>query len=122
MFTDFSKLPLDFYKITTDYFSKIPKSESEIKELFSKLQAVLQEEYKSSQDMWKTYQKVLTGDASPNEVSEANKKAQELLKSTGFAFLVSIPGTLFALPLIVETAKNYGVDLVPESVSKEFAI
>ena len=119
MFTKMTN-PAEFMKATTEYFSTFPKNETELKAVLEKVKAVFHEEAKNSQDMWKTYQKAITGDATANELSLANKKAQDLLISTRFAFMLALPGVIFMLPALVEMAKKHNVDLVPQSVKKEF--
>lgn len=121
MFT-IPKTPQDFFKATTDLFANVPKTADEAKVVFEKVQTVFKTEYTNSQDMWKTYQKSFQGEATPKEITEANKKAAELLKATTFAGLVAIPGAVFVLPTIVEKAKEYKIDLVPKSVSEQFDI
>jgi hypothetical protein len=121
-FEDFTKLPQAWTKLATDFFAMVPKSESDVKSALTKLQAVFKEEAANSQAMWKTYQAAAKGEASPKDVLAANKQAQELMKSTGFAFLLIVPGTVFFLPLLIKTAQEYDVDLVPESVKKQFDI
>ena len=122
MFTTLAKTPQDFIKNTTNYFSKFPKTETEVKQVLEKTQAVFQTELKNSQDMWKTYQKAFSGDASPNDITKANKKAQELAKATSFAMMLAFPGAVFALPAMIEIAKEYDIDMIPASVAKEFNI
>lgn len=116
------KTPQDFFKLTSDFFASIPKTPEEGKAVFEKVQKVIKTEYKNSQDIWKIYQKAATGDASVNEISAANKKATELVKASTFAGIVALPGSLFVLPLIVEKAKEFDIDLVPKSVADEFNI
>lgn len=118
--------PQDIFKAATDsattFFKAVPKTPAEMKDTFEKVQAVFRIEYENSQEMWKIYSKAATGDATANEITKANKKAAELLKSTAFAGLVSMPGAIFVLPTIVEKAKEYNVDLVPASVATQFKI
>ena len=85
MFTTLPKTPQDLFNLTSDYFKLFPKNEKEVKAILEKVKTVLETETANSQDMWKTYQKALTGDASVNEIATANKKAQQLLISTRFA-------------------------------------
>ena len=114
--------PQEFFKSVTDFYEKVPKTPDEAKVVFEKVQSVFKIEADNSQEMWKTYAKAAKGDATVNEITAANKLAAELLKTTTFAGLVSIPGALFVLPVIVEKAKEYNVDIVPKSVSKHFGI
>lgn len=122
MFATLPKNPTEFFKLTSDYFSAFPKNEADVKTLLEKMKAVFQTEAKNSKEMWEIYQKAATGDASVNEISRANKKAQELMTSTRFAFMIAIPGTVLFLPMLIEFAKEYDIDLVPSSVAKEFDI
>ncbi len=121
MFTTM-KTPQDFVKSMTEFYASVPKTPEDAKVVFGKVQTVFKDEYKNSQDMWKIYQKASTGDASPNEIADANKKASELLKATAFAGFVAFPGAIFVLPALVSAAKEFNVDLVPASVSKQFKI
>lgn len=114
--------PQEFFKSVTDFYEKVPKTPDEAKVVFEKVQSVFKTEADNSQEMWKTYAKAAKGDATVNEITSANKKAAELLKATTFAGLVCVPGALFMLPAIVAKAKEYNVDLVPASVSKQFDI
>ena len=114
------KTPQDLYKMTTDFFAAVPKTPEDAKVVFQKVQTVFKTEYQNSQDMWKTYQKAATGNATPKEVADANSKATELLKAASFATLVAVPGTVFVLPLIVEKAKEHDIDIVPKSVKETF--
>lgn len=116
----------DFFKTvsdtTVDYFKALPKNPDEAKALFEKVQAVFKAECENTQDMWKIYQKAATGDATVNEITTANRNATELLKSTAFASIIAIPGSVFVLPMLIAKAKEYNVDLVPKSVSEHFGI
>jgi hypothetical protein len=121
MFTNF-KTPMDFFTQFTDYAKSFPKTEAEIKDMLVKAKNVFEKEAANSKDVWNTYRKMSTGDASMNEINAANKKTQELLKSTRFAFLLALPGTVFLLPAIIKFAEQYDIDLVPSSVSSEFGL
>lgn len=114
--------PAEFVTATTNYLKTFPKNEKEIKETLQKVKNVFEAEAANSKSLWATYQKMTTGDASINEITAANKKAQELLKSTQFALLLAVPGSVFLLPAIIKFASEYDIDLVPSSVSKEFGL
>lgn len=116
------KTPQDYMKSITSVYTAMPKTPHDIKTTAEKVQLVLKTEYENTQDVLKVYKKVSTGDASMNEITDANKKTMELLKTTVFAGLLSIPGTLFILPALVSQAKEFDIDFVPKSVSKQFAI
>lgn len=121
MFTTL-KTPQDYFNLTTKFFASIPKTPAELKTSLEKVHAVIETEKQNSIDACKIYQRATTGDASANEIAEANKKAAEVMKAAAFASMLAVPGALFVLPLLVEAANEYDVDLVPKSVAKEFNI
>jgi hypothetical protein len=114
--------PADLFNIANNFYTAIPKTQEDTKIALEKVQNIFNTEYENTQDMWQIYQKSTTGDASITEIIIANKKAAELLKSTAFAGLLIFPGTFFILPLIIAKARSMGLDIVPDSVSKEFPI
>ena len=116
------KTPQDFFNLTTDFFKSIPKTPAEAKVAMEKVQSVIKTEYDNSQEVVKTYAKAAKGDASVNEIASANKKAAELMKAATFASMLAVPGAIFVMPLIVEKAKEYSIDLVPASVAAQFDI
>jgi hypothetical protein len=118
MFT--AKTPEDYFKATTTFFEKFPKSADDVKSIFDKTQKVFETEYANSQEMVKLYQKAVTGSASINEIATANKKAIELAKFATFSGIACLPGGLIALPVIANKAKDMNIDIVPKSVIKHF--
>jgi hypothetical protein len=114
--------PIDFMTYTTKFFKSIPKNAAEAKVVMEKVQIVAKAEANNYQDVVKTYAKASKGDASVNEIAKANKQAGELVKAATFATLLAMPGAFFALPLIIEKAKEYSIDLVPASVAANFDI
>jgi hypothetical protein len=112
--------PVEFYKNFSDSFTKFPKSETEMKEFLNKLKNVFETEYKNSKVMWETYQKAMTGDATVNEIALANKKLKAALTTARLGFILALPGAIFILPAIVKIAKEYDIDIIPQSVYKEF--
>lgn len=116
------KTPQDLFNLSQAYFKALPKNPTEVAEAFGKVKNVLQTEASNAQSVYATYEKAAKGDASINEIAEANKKAQELMVATRFGMLLAIPGAMFILPAVIETAKEAGVDIVPASVKEEFNI
>jgi hypothetical protein len=116
------KTPQDFFNMTTSFFKSIPKTQAEAKVAMEKVQAVVKTEADNYQSVIKTYAKAAKGDASVNEIGKANKQATELMKAATFAGMLAVPGAIFVMPLIVEKAKEYSIDLVPASVAAQFNI
>jgi len=113
--------PQEFYKMATDSFAALPKSQKEVTEVLEKVKNVYKAEAASAAEMIKTFQKAATGDASINEIGEANKKAQALVVATKFAALMTIPGAIFMIPALskLELELNVG-DFIPDSARREF--
>lgn len=109
-------------KYTNEYLAQFPKTQEEAAESFERLKAVFYAEATAAREMWEIYAKAATGDATPNQIADANKKAQELLVTARFATLTFIPGSVFILPHLIKAARDVGVDIVPASVAKEFKI
>lgn len=120
MFDAFVNIPKEIFEQSKGFYNQVPKNEKDARAFFEKVKAVLQDESKNATLMWEIYQKSLTGDASFNEIKRANEIYLELLKSTRFAVILAFPGAVFALPALVKVSKEFGVDLVPESVIKHF--
>ena len=116
------KDPIDFYNYTTKFYKAMPKTFDEVKTVAEKAQTVVKTESENYKEVIKTYAKAAKGDASVNEISKANKKAVELAKAATFASMLAVPGAFFVMPLIVEKAKEYSIDLIPASVAEQFDI
>ena len=116
------KTPQDFYNMATEFYKSVPKTATEVKATMEKLQSVAKTEFDNSREVMKTYTKAAKGDATANEIAKANKKAGELVKAATFASVLSVPGAIFMLPVIVEQAKKLNIDFVPASVAEQFNI
>jgi TATA-box binding protein (TBP) (component of TFIID and TFIIIB) len=106
----------------SDLFGFLPKTESEIKDTFAKLKQVFQTETKTVVEIFKTYQRIMTGESSVMELQSANRKIIQLLQTAGFILLITVPGVIFLIPELVKMAREYDVDLVPASVSEAFEL
>ena len=93
-----------------------------MKEVGEKVKKVIETEQENAKEVVSIYNRAARGDASLNEITKANKKAQEVATAARFAAVMAMPGALFALPFMIEASKEYGFDFVPESVSKVFDI
>lgn len=102
--------------------SSFPKTFDEVIEVNEKIKRVIEVEQKNAKEVVSIYNKAAKGDASMNEIMAANKKAQDLATAARFAAVMAMPGAIFALPFMVEAAKEYSIDFVPASVAKEFDI
>lgn len=112
----------DYFKALQDTFAALPKTQEDVKALVEKTQAVVTAETSNVKQVISTYNRATTGDASVNEITEANKKTKELLVTARFAAVMALPGAIFALPLLAKAAEEYDIDFIPASVKKEFNI
>lgn len=79
------------------------------------LRKVLNTESAQSRRMLDIYYRQLRGDATKNEIIEANTLFRELLKTIGFGAYISLPFTLFTLPLISRLGKYFKINILPKS-------
>lgn len=114
--------PEQFIAIAKNMFTPLPAPGVDMKDFLERLRAVFNSDAKESKEMWETFQKASNGDASVNEIATANSQLDELLKSVRFGVFLALPGTVFILPLLLALAREYGIDLVPASVTKQFGV
>jgi len=117
----FKTTPQEYFKMATESFAALPKSQKDVKEVLEKVKNVYTTEAANASKMFKTFQKATTGDASVNEIAEANKQAQSLMVTARFAALMAIPGAIFMIPALNKLELELdAVDFIPDSVKREF--
>jgi len=114
--------PQEVFEKSKKYLESFPKSIDDVKEVGEKIKRVVEVEQENAKDVFTAFNKAARGDASINEISAVNKKAQELAVAARFAAFAAMPGAIFALPFVIEASKTYDFEFVPKSVSKEFNI
>jgi hypothetical protein len=114
--------PQDLFTQATKYMAAIPKTTEEVQAVLTKAKTVAEVEAQNAKEVIATYNKATRGDASINEITQANKKAQELMVAARFATVLAMPGGIFMMPMLIEASKEFDFDFVPASVSKEFGI
>lgn len=112
--------PLQVMEASREFMLRFPKTEAELRDVFVKLKKVFDEEQRNYEEMWTIYGEASKGEASQNEIDLANKKAIELVRAANLTFLLFIPGAVFALPVLVEMGRKVGVELIPQSVKRQF--
>lgn len=108
------------FGVFADNYTALPKSEKEVKVILEKTGKAVEADIASAQEMFGICQKAMTGAASVEEVAKAQEIAKQLAVSARFAMLVSVPGMVFVLPTILETAKKYNVEILPASLAAQF--
>ena len=70
--------------------------------------------------MLEQYAKYLSGDATKEEMKQANEQFRQLLKTLGVGAFLILPGSVITLPLIVMLGKKFGINLLPNFFHKKF--
>lgn len=79
-----------------------------------KLQTALKLEAAAVQDMLEIYYRYINGEATQEEMEQANADFRNFLKTLGLGALIIIPGSFITIPIIVKMAKSLGIDILPK--------
>ena len=77
------------------------------------LKEVFLEENQENTKMLDVYFKFIDGKATDDELNDANKHLEELIKSLGMGFLVLLPFSPVTIPYLVKKAKEHKIDIIP---------
>ena len=108
----------------TNIFNKIYSTlidgNQNIKSSLAKIQTILANETKESNEMLKIYQKYALNneEITKEELEQANKQFSDLLKGLGIAGVFALPGGLLAIAFIVKVGQKLGIDIIPEKYRK----
>ena len=110
----------DYIDSMNKFYSTLPSSVDELKELSEKSQNVVMTEVANVVQLQTACLELFNGNK--DKISEITKKSEEALKAISFASLLAVPGAITVLPSIVKTAKSYKLNIIPESVVSQFGI
>lgn len=79
-----------------------------------KLQAALRLEAVAVQDMLEIYYRYINGEATQEQMEQANADFRNFLKTLGLGALIIIPGSFVTIPIIVKMSKSVGIDILPK--------
>lgn len=101
-------------------FSSVITGNKNIKSALSKIQTILANETRESNEMLKIYQKYVTNNEqiTKEELEQANKQFSDLLKGLGLAGVFALPGGLLAIAFIVKVGEKLGIEIIPEKYKK----
>jgi hypothetical protein len=101
-------------------YSSIIDGNKNIKLALTKIQSILSNETRESNEMLRIYQKYITNNESitKGELEQANKQFSDLLKGLGLAGVFVLPGGLLAIAFIVKAGKKLGIDIIPDKYRK----
>ena len=75
-------------------------------------------ETEENKKMLDIYLKYTEGNASEEEIIEANKQFEQILKSLGLGILVVLPFSPITIPYIIKKAEEFGIDIIPNWYKK----
>lgn len=75
----------------------------------------LSTEARETKEMMETYIRYSQGDASKEEMDEANKQFRSFLKTLGLGAFAILPFSPITIPALIKLGKKFGVDIVPKS-------
>ena len=101
-------------------YSSVIEGNKNIKLALSKIQEILSNETKESNEMLKVYQKYILNneDITKEELDNANKQFSDLLKGLGLAGVFALPGGLLAIAFLVKVGQKLGIEIIPEKYRK----
>jgi ribosomal protein S13 len=101
-------------------YSSIIDGNKNIKLALTKIQSILSNETRESNEMLRIYQKYIINNESitKEELEQANKQFSDLLKGLGLAGVFVLPGGLLAIAFIVKAGKKLGIDIIPDKYRK----
>ena len=101
-------------------YSSLINGNKNIKSSLKKIQTVLADETKESNEMLKIYQKYILNneEITKEELEQANKQFSDLLKGLGIAGVFALPGGLLAIAFIVKVGQKLGIEIIPEKYRK----
>ena len=100
-----------------DYLGKAgQRVKQDLAEKLEKLKVALGEESEHTKEMLETYQRFMLGQATKKEMDVANEQFKSFLKTIGLGVLVVLPFSPITIPAIVNLAKKYNIDILPNSM------
>ena len=101
-------------------YSSIVEGNKNIKSGLTKIQEILSNETKESNEMLKVYQKYVLNneEITKEELDQANNQFSDLLKGLCLAGGFALPGGLLAIAFIVKLGEKLGIDIIPEKYKK----
>ena len=87
---------------------------NQIKQNLLKLKDSFLEETEENKKMLDIYINYIEGNASDEDIENANKQLKQIFKSLGLGILVILPFSPISIPYVLQKAKEHDIDLIPE--------
>ncbi len=101
-------------------YASLTSGNKNIRSSLAKIQTILANETRESNEMLKIYQKYVTNNEkiSEKELEQANRQFSDLIKGLGLAGVFALPGGLLAIAFIVKLGEKLGIEVIPEKYRK----
>ncbi len=83
------------------------------------LKIALSQEKVETKEMLSIYKKYSKRQASPDEMTLANKQFMDILKGLGLGVFAVLPFSPITIPVLIKLGKMVGVDILPSSFNKD---
>ena len=87
---------------------------NQLKQYLLKLKDSFLEETEENKKMLDIYINYIEGNASDEDIDNANKQLKQIFKSLGLGILVILPFSPISIPYVLKKARELDVDLIPE--------
>ncbi len=84
------------------------------------LQKGLAQESAETRQMLAIYHKYTRGEATEQEMQEANQQFKDVIKGLGLSVVVILPFSPITLPAIVKLGKKVGIDVLPSAFREHY--
>ncbi|WP_338291376.1 hypothetical protein [Planctobacterium marinum] len=84
------------------------------------LQKGLAQEREETKQMLAVYHKYTRGEASEQEMLEANQQFRDVIKGLGLSVVVILPFSPITLPAIVKLGQKFGIEVLPSAFKEQF--
>lgn len=95
------------------------RTSSKLKRQMIMLKLALSQEKAETKEMLSTYKKYTKKQATPEEITEANKQLVDILKGLGLGVFAILPFAPITIPILIKVGKRVGVDILPSSFNRE---
>ncbi|MDA8916106.1 hypothetical protein N9J63_02045 [Gammaproteobacteria bacterium] len=83
-----------------------------------KLKESFLEESEENRKMLDIYVKSIEGQASKEEIKDADNQLKQIFKNLGLGILTVLPFSPITIPYVVKKAQEYGIDIIPNWYKK----
>ena len=91
------------------------RNRQRIKRDLLKVKQVFAQEREETQQMLQTYRRFTVGDASKEEMKQANHQLADLLKGLGIGVFAILPFAPLTIPAIIVVGRRLGVNVLPSA-------